>query len=554
MNMHKAPGIIKWIVFPVLPAFLALSDLSYTRAELSAGGFFQKALLYAFLFLLLLFLSDKLYFFLKRPAPARRWHRFLTFSRKNVLMLSALLFLIDLGYLYVYRPGTCGYDTVNQILDLVTGMDPLPFSWASWQENVSALMNDHHPVATTLIFTLFYRIGTAVGHSNIGIFIYALFQAGCLSLLFGCIICYMDRLGIPKLFALLSFLFCCSPVIAFFSIAMIKDSLFSVVFVLFFLQYAEIVSKALEKKTVSRKALLFLLFLSTVIALLNKKGMYIALVSDLALLPVLPGGRTKLRVVCCALMPVFVITILMGKLLFPLFGIFPGGKQEALGFTFQQTAGILLEDPESFSEEDRALFFRLINIPPEELESTYNPALTNAVKDYYCLHTSEDDLAAYLKLWLSQVLRHPLAALRILLTVNGGYFAPVKTANVYTSAAYYEYLGAFRQPDSSLALRNTVTGIYQTLTQTPGLSVFFLDALSLFWFPCVTAFLLQRHGREGAIVCMVPLAANMVFLILGPVCWTRYGLCQIFTLPVWASLPFVFCPRPDDMPQTDRIP
>ena len=84
--------------------------------------------------------------------------------------------------------------------------------------------------------------------------------------------------------------------------------------------------------------------------------------------------------------------------------------------------------------------------------------------------------------------------------------------------------------------------------------VFFLDALSLFWFPCVTAFLLQRHGREGAIVCMVPLAANMVFLILGPVCWTRYGLCQIFTLPVWASLPFVFCPRPDDRPQTDRIP
>ena len=552
--MNKAHGILKWIVFPVLPAFLALSDLSYTDAELSAGSFFRKALLYAVLFLLLLFLSEKCFLFLKRPVPARRWHRFLTFSRKNVLLLSALLFLVDLGFLYVYRPGTCGYDTVNQILDLVTGMDPLPFSWQPWQETVSALMNDHHPVVTTLVFTFFYRIGTAAGHPNTGIFFYVLFQAGCLSFLLGYTVCRMDRLGVPKLFALLSFLFCCSPVIAYFSIAMIKDSLFSLVFVLFFLQYTEIVRKALEKEPVSGKDLLFLLFLSTGIALLNKKGMYIALLSDLALLPTVSGGRGKLRVLCCALMPVFVITVLMGKILFPLFGIFPGGKQEALGFTFQQTAGILLEDPASFSEEDRALFFRLIDIPPEDLKSTYNPADIDAVKDHYCLNAAKEDLAASRKHWLSQVLRHPLAALRISLAVNGGYFAPVKTANVYTSAVYYEILGAFRQPDSSLALRNTVTGIYQTLTHSPGLSVFFLDALSLFWFPCVTVFLLQRHGRKDAVVCMVPLAANMVFLILGPVCWTRYGLCQILTLPVWASLPFVFCPHSDDRPDADRIP
>ena len=288
-----------------------------------------------------------------------------------MLLLSALLFLVDLGFLYVYRPGTCGYDTVNQILDLVTGMDPLPFSWQPWQETVSALMNDHHPVVTTLIFTLFYRIGTAVGHPNTGILFYALFQAGCLSFLLGYTVCRMDRLGVPKPFALLAFLFCCSPVIAFFSIAMIKDSLFSQVFVLFYLQYTEVVRKAPEKEPVSGKDLLFLLFLSTGIALLNKKGMYIALLSDLALLPTVSGGRGKLRVLCCALMPVFVITVLMGKILFPLFGIFPGGKQEALGFTFQQTAGILLEDPASFSEEDRALFFRLIDIPPEDLKSTY---------------------------------------------------------------------------------------------------------------------------------------------------------------------------------------
>ena len=190
----KQKKIIIWLFFPVLPVFLALADFSFTGTSFSAGAFLWKAVLYAFLFLLFLFLSEKAFSVLTRPSPVRHWHRFFMDSRINWIRFSALLFVIYIGYFYAFRPGTCGYDTVNQILDLVTGMDPLPFGWLPWQENVSALMNDHHPVFTTLIFTFFYRIGVLLGNPNHGMSFYCLLQIAGYALLFGYVICLMDRL------------------------------------------------------------------------------------------------------------------------------------------------------------------------------------------------------------------------------------------------------------------------------------------------------------------------------------------------------------------------
>lgn len=535
--------ILKWIFFVIISAFIALSDIAFHEAAVTAGSMVGKTLLYVCLLLILFFLSDRAFSFLTKPNPDRPWHRFFTYSRKNILRVSAVIFAVYAGFLYIYRPGTCGADTTNQILDLVTGMEPLPFDWWSWQGNVSALMNDHHPVVTTLIFTAFYKIGLAMGDPNRGLFFYSLLQIICLALLFGTIVCRMDLYGVPKLFALFSFVFFCTPIIAFFSIAMIKDTLFSLVFVFYYLQYTEIIRRVLKKEALSRGDLLLLLLFSVGIALMNKKGMYIALVSDLALLPLFPSSREKIRILCCAVAPVFVIIILMRGILFPLFNIYPGGKQEALGFTFQQTGGLLLEDPDAFSEEDKALFFRIIDIEPEELEIRFYPDRVDGLKDHYNFYTSDEDLAAYRKLWFSQVLRHPLSALRISLTVNGGYFAPLKTANVYAIAEYNETLGAFQQPESGRALWEAVTYRFYSLIQKPIITLFFQDAFIIFWFPLATTFLLLKYCKKTSAICMVPLAANMVFLILGPVCWTRYGLSHFYTFPVWAALPFVFDSR-----------
>jgi hypothetical protein len=328
--------------------------------------------------------------------------------------------------------------------------------------------------------------------------------------------------------------------VAFYSFAMIKDSLFSLLFLIYYLVYFLVIRSTLTGCELSRRNTVLLLLMSLAIALANRKGVYIAFLANLALLFVVSNHKAKLRVLCCAVIPIFFITVLMGQILFPLLRIYPGGKQEAFGFAFQQTAGILIEDPDSFSEEEKDLFFRVVDMDPDSLKDHYNPRTTDGIKDYFNFYASDEDVMSFLKLWFSQIIRHPLAALKIQLAVNGGFFAPVKVFDVYTGVVYYEELDAFSQLEKTLYLREYLIALLKKAEWLPGISFLFRNAVYYFWLPIIVTILVLKHCRKSAVVCMVPIAANIAFLLLGPVCWTRYGLCQLVTFPVWASLPFVF--------------
>ena len=80
---------------------------------------------------------------------------------------------------------------------------------------------------------------------------------------------------------------------------------------------------------------------------------------------------------------------------------------------------------------------------------------------------------------------------------------------------------------------------FEALEHMPLVSVLFLDALYLFWLPITVAVLLLRYCPKKAVLNLAPIFLNTVFLLLGPVCWTRYGLCQYCTFPLWFSLPFI---------------
>lgn len=97
-----------------------------------------------------------------------RWSSLFAYSKKNIVCISAFLFSIYFIYLLIRFPGVCGADTVNQITDLVTGSAPLAESGTKGRMEISALLNDHHPVLTTLVFTLFYRFGQLIGNPNWG--------------------------------------------------------------------------------------------------------------------------------------------------------------------------------------------------------------------------------------------------------------------------------------------------------------------------------------------------------------------------------------------------
>ena len=550
MKMHK---IVKYTYLLFLGVFTAVSDAYFQGGNTGFAGIVAKALVYLFLYLAFFTAAEKcLDRFENSVDSLPSWYRFFQYKRGNVLRLSVLFFAIYFFYLLVFYPGVTSGDTVYQITDLVTGTIPMVYPSTYSNETLSALMIDSNPVATTLIFTLFYKVGLVLGDPNRGLFLYCLFQCACLSILFATIVCFMDRLQVPKPVALLSTVFFASPVIASFAIFMGKDMLFSLCFVLYYHVFAWLVLKP-KNRGGSGKQWALLILLSILISLMNKKGMYLALFSNLCLIFVI-SGKKKLLALPAAVIPYLFVSVLMQQLLFPVLIILPGGQQEVLGVAFQQTALSIIEHPERYSEEEKALFYSLLNLSPEELEEVYSPDITDPIKNRCQYDVNREDVRAYLQIWASHFRHEARIYTRATLSVSGGYFSPHKLFNVYQYTPYSEALGAFSQPERLALLRENLGALFYWLESLPIFSVFSQDSFYVFWFPAFALYHFCRKRQWRKIVLLTPFTANLLFLLFAPVCITRYTLCQLCTFPMLLSM--VAQPvdvKPKDQPQISYV-
>lgn len=528
--MKKTASLIQYTYLLFLAVITACGDAFFRGDSNGAAALAAKILIYYFLFYAFFLLAEKALVSLQKPAERHGWYQVFQYNRKNVLRISLLLFAVYFAYLLVFYPGATTGDTVYQIEDLFTGTSPIAYPVNYGHTKVQALMIDHHPVTTTLIFTFFYRIGLLLGDANIGLFLYNLLQSACMSILFASIVCYMDSLGIPKPIALISTVFYASPVVASYAVTMGKDMLFSFWFVLYYLVFFRIATNPNDEGS-EKKQWVLLAVLSVLIALMNKKGMYLALLSNLCLLLVVPG-KMKINAVVTALLPVFILAVVMQQILFPLLNIMPGGKQEILGTAFQQTALSLIEHPEKYTEGEKQLFFTILDCSPEELAEVYSPTCTDPVKNRFRLETDNSVILSYLKMWARHFICEPGTYIRAIFSVNGGYYAPLKGFNVYQYVPYSEVLNAFSQPDRTASLRITLGAFLAWLENIPAFSVFCQDSFYTFWYPAFSLYLFCKKKQRKKIILLSPLAGNLLFLTIGPLCYTRYALCQIYTFPV----------------------
>ncbi len=533
--MKTGSVVVKTVYLLFLAALAALGDAFFQGGSTGHAGIAAKAIVYFCLFYAFFAALEWLIgcFWDGMDSPRARY-RCLEYTKGNVLRLSLLFFAVYFCYLVVFYPGVTSGDTMYQIEDLVTGTSPMPYPVNFSKGSMSALMSDHHPVVTTLVFTLFYRLGLLLGDANRGLFLFNLLQCACLAVLAAAVVCFMDRLRAPQPVALVGTVFYASPVVASFAIFMGKDMLFALCFVLYFHVFTWLVLKPQGRGGSGRQWTLLML-LSVLIALMNKKGMYIALFSNLCLLFAV-SGRKKLLALPAAVLPFVVAAALMQRLLFPVFGIAPGGKQEMLGTAFQQTALAMTERPENYSGEETVLFFSMFDVPAAELEEAFNPVRSDEVKNHFRQDVSGEEIRAYLRMWAAHFPREAGIYVRATLSVSGGYLAPHKVFNVYQSVPYSGALGAFSQPGRLAPLRENLGSLIYWLENIPVLSVFSQDSFYVFWFPAFSLYFFCRRRQWKKLVLLAPLAANLLFLLIGPVCITRYGLCQLLTFPMLFAL------------------
>ena len=463
---------------------------------------------------------------LNRKGLGKKQQNHIKEIKNRALRRWLFLIAVYMIYLICFYPGVYGWDTANQIRDFFTWDKPYEIGWVRGQPKVSAWMNDHHPVLDTIVFSFFYWVGTLSGKVNNGLALYCICQIMLTAAVFVHALEMMDKGSAPEWFQRIAMAFYCMPFIAIYTVTMIKDSLFSIVFIEYLITYM-----SLSQKEICNKRL-FQLGLYTLLCSLTKKtGIYICTAANVFLLLNKGVRMRKIQWSMATFFPALFVFVIMGHYLFPALRIYPGGKQEAFGMLFQQTARVVTTHSESISQDERNAIDRVLEY--DKLNKQYNPRKTDDVKDHFRFNSDKKDLIGYLHTWFKLCKKYPGSAVNAVFAVNGGYFAPVQKMTVYTSVVeLLDVWPTFRNPEALAPARNTATVIFEWLSNLPGLDLLFTLVVYTWWIPLLSAYCLIKQKDWNGILALTPIALSILVLLISPLCQLRYALPQVYAVPL----------------------
>ncbi len=465
------------------------------------------------------------------PASSGPSHHLLSWSPRSVALTWLLLLCLFLPYLLVFYPGVAGYDTTNQIKDFITGTMPIEINWNEGAPMISCFLNDHHPVFDTLIFTFFTEtVGGLLGSPVRGAFAYCALQMAMTALFMSLMLCRMEKFGMPYAYRKAGFLFLgFAPFIGMYTIVMLKDSLHSMLFIVYYLLYAVIILEG-----ASGRRMVGLTVLAILLALTKKTGIYFVLICNLALILVPTVRRKWAEWAASWILPALLMFVLLPHVIFPMCNIFAGGKQEALGFTLQMTARTYLDHKDELTPQEVRVIGSVIDLSKvEECYSSYN---YDEVKELFNFEATDDQLSAYKLLWLQLFVRYPLSGLNALFGTAGGFFSPTEGIRLYYEYPTSQYV-KIGNPPALAPFRDAFREVYLWMITLPGVGLLLQCVLYAWWLPLAALLrvllLPDFKGRRlQSIGCLLPAAVCVLVLWVSPYAMARYALPLFYTLPL----------------------
>ena len=446
---------------------------------------------------------------------------------KAKFLLPVVFFLCWLPYLLRYAPGLVNYDTVNQIEDFFNGVSAVPFGYVTGQEEVTVLFNAHHPVFVTLVFGTFIKLGFLLGSPAKGLTIYIV----CQMILAAVVLSYVilktsditgNRRPALKLSIIAFFALC--PVIPYYVCIMLKNSLHSILCILYVFLYLLI---ALRGHVMNKWEKTSWIALSLLLALTQNTGVYFVIITGIFL--AIKSKENRIVIISGVVATALVMMILLPKIIYPALNIFPGGKQEMLGTLFQQTARYVRDYEDEVSETDIEIISKVVDYGV--LKDGYNFDTTDTLKATFNLHVTRKELSDYLKLWAVQGIKHPDAYFRAILPICGQFFATGYDIGIFdhipTNEGIFAQITHTRPEEDYVAL----TEVYGWVKTFPGLNILFQHALYCLWIP-VYCIYRQLSKRKKSLLFIVPFAVNALFVVASPMVYSRYALPLIFTAPL----------------------
>lgn len=418
-------------------------------------------------------------------------------------------------------------------------------------------INQHHPVAYTLLLHGFLQIGDALFHSlNVGIFLLCLGQALAILASFSYLLSTLSMRHIkPGMLILLMLYIFLHPQIRNYMCMATKDGLYSACFLLLMAGYFRILTGNRSRRN------FFVLGLAAAgIILLRNEGKYVLLFSGLLMVWL---DRKNRKALSCYTAAAVMFSLFLSYGLYPALGYTRGGTQEALSVPFQQTARVVRDHPEDISNREQEIIDQVLDY--SQLAEKYDQDTADHVKILYRQDAEAQELLDYFRVWVSLLLRHPDTCFQ---ATYGNYFQylfPGETRIRYDTYGWSSWMceytneqiadlgKSFSLPEWNRRLRYISdslvdAGVFQvppfSLLMTPSLYSWTLITL-LFW----VAGEKKSNIRRGMLALTIPSLITFLVLFAGPTnAWyTRY------MLPLTSSLPFLILLLKDLSPRSSAL-
>lgn len=437
------------------------------------------------------------------------------------LFSTILIFLGSVPYLLLYAPGLNIFDTHDQLLQF--------FGYPSYIGDGSAL-TDHHPVFLTVVYAAFMKLGLLLGNANIGQMVYSLTSMLVLAVAWAYALCTLYDFGLTKRACMWIAVFVAVyPVLALYAFNMCKD----VSAAPFVLIYTGQMVKLHRSHGDAAKDIRFLIVLGVnafVLMLMRKPSMYALAFAAVFQIMAYRGVRVRLASTLLGTIALFFVGY--SSLLLPALGVVPGETREMLSIPFQMTARYLNTYPEDVTREEMDAVSRVLDI---ESFASYDPRLSDPVKDTSNPDMNGADLTAYAKAWLKMGVRHPGVYLDAWLNMIYGYFYPSNSNTIVCLTLNSPDRGGMnlRQYERLDGLRLEFHDfIYYTLRRMPGVSVLFFVNMVTWAFLFLLAYAMLRDGIGAAVPWMFFFGTLGICMLSPKSGEIRYLMPILYALPV----------------------
>ena len=340
----------------------------------------------------------------------------------SILKFTPLILAVAwLPLLIVSYPGLFMGDTASQIDQF--------FGYESYTSDSVVLLssdvmlNQHHPVAHTVLMGAFMNLGNAVfGSYAIGLFLYTVLQWLFSIFTISFAMRYLAKCGINAIVR------CCIllivlvlPIFASSSVLLTKDMIFACGVVLMAISIDSLLRNYDEFKIRS----LITLTIGSLIVAFFRNGMIVAVIASIAA-TIIVCIRKKSKVNTVALSTIGVVilalSVVTSSFVYPALKITPGSQREMLSIPIQGCAAVIKTHENELTEADISAISAVLDY--DEISDNYEAEYADPVKNHWNKYATHDDISRFIQTYISLFVRYPSTCIGAIMRNYYGFLYP----------------------------------------------------------------------------------------------------------------------------------